>query len=76
VKDHHIKFSIRQNDISFTGIGFQMATKFSMIESNEPFDVVYTIEENEWNNRRQLQLKIIDFRPANKKAPADPGLSN
>lgn len=76
VKENHIRFSIKQNNIMFTGIGFQIAHKYPCIESGKPFDIVYTLDENEWNGRKQLQLKIIDFRPSNEKAPVYPGLSN
>ncbi|MGZ5246047.1 MAG: single-stranded-DNA-specific exonuclease RecJ [Flavitalea sp.] len=76
VKENHIRFSIKQHDIMLTGIGFQIAHKYPCIDSGEPFDIVYTLDENEWNGRKQLQLKIIDFRPSNEKAPVNPGLSN
>jgi single-stranded-DNA-specific exonuclease len=29
---------------------------------NKPVDIVYTIDENEWNGETNLQLKVIDFR--------------
>jgi len=28
----------------------------------KPVDIVYTIDENEWNGETNLQLKVIDFR--------------
>ena len=39
-----------------------MANKFEIIESKQPFDIVYTIDENEWNGQTTLQLKVIDIR--------------
>lgn len=62
IKDQHIKFCLKQNNCSFKGIGFNMAEKFHFIESKKPLDVVFTIEENEWNEQKTLQLKVIDFR--------------
>lgn len=62
IKDQHIKFCLRQNNSSFKGIGFNMADKFHLIESKKPLDVVFTIEENEWNGQKMLQLKVQDFR--------------
>jgi single-stranded-DNA-specific exonuclease len=62
VKEQHIRFSLRHNNTRLDGIGFQMAGKFSLLEQNQPIDIVYTIGENEWNGETKLQLKVIDFR--------------
>jgi single-stranded-DNA-specific exonuclease len=62
VKDTHIRFSVKQDSYIFDGIGFGMADKFSLLQLNAPIDIVFTLEENEWNNEKKLQLKIIDFR--------------
>lgn len=64
VKEQHIKFSLRQDNILFNGIGFGMARKFHLLESKKPVDVVFTLDENEWNNEKHLQLRVIDFRQA------------
>lgn len=62
LKDQHIKFSLRQENIIFTGIGFNMADKFALLNLKKPIDIVFTLEENEWNGNTHLQLKMIDFR--------------
>lgn len=62
VKDQHIKFSLRQDNILFNGIGFGMSKKFPLLQMNQPVDVVFTLDENEWNGEKHLQLKVIDFR--------------
>lgn len=64
VKEKHIRFSVTQKGINFTGIGFNLADKFSMLEDQQPVDLVFTIDENEWNNEKRLQLKVTDLRPA------------
>ena len=64
VKEKHIRFSVSQKGISFTGIGFNLADKFSMLEDQQPVDLVFTIDENEWNNEKKLQLKVTDLRPS------------
>ena len=61
VKEQHIKFVLQQHDKVFTGIGFNMADKFHLIEKHLPIDVVYTLDWNEWNGEKIIQLKIIDF---------------
>lgn len=63
VKEEHLKLSVKQKGSgSFSGIGFFMADKFPIVESKRPFDMVFTIEENEWNGNISLQLKVIDIR--------------
>jgi single-stranded-DNA-specific exonuclease len=62
VKDLHIRFVVKQDNITFTGIGFNMATKFYLLQLQKPVDIVFTIDENEWNGSSTLQLKVIDIR--------------
>jgi single-stranded-DNA-specific exonuclease len=62
VKELHVRFVLKQNNITLTGIGFNMAHKFNLLESKKPIDVVFTIDENEWNGTKTLQLKVIDIR--------------
>lgn len=61
-KEQHIRFVLKQNGITFTGIGFNLATKFHLLQMNHPLDVVFTLEMNEWNGTKSLQLKVVDFR--------------
>jgi single-stranded-DNA-specific exonuclease len=62
VKEQHIRFVVKNENITLTGIGFNLAEKFSLLQANKPIDIVYTIDENEWNGETNLQLKVIDFR--------------
>jgi single-stranded-DNA-specific exonuclease len=62
LKDQHIKFSLQQHNIIFTGIGFNMADKFHLLNLKTPLDIVFSIDENEWNGVKHLQLKMIDIR--------------
>ncbi len=62
VKELHVKFSLRQDDVVMSGIGFNLAEKFSLLQLKKPVDVVYTLDENEWNGQTTLQLKVIDIK--------------
>jgi len=64
VKEEHIRFSVKQDDVTISGIGFGMADKFHLFTQKAPLDIVYTIDSNEWNGTTSLQLKVIDFRLA------------
>lgn len=61
VKELHLKFVVKQNGTTFNGIGFNLAHKFSIVNSNKPFDMVFTIDENEFQGNTTLQLKVIDL---------------
>jgi single-stranded-DNA-specific exonuclease len=62
VKDLHVRFVVKQHNITFTGLGFNMAEKFYLLQMKKPLDIVFTIDENEWNGNTSLQLKVIDIR--------------
>lgn len=64
VKEQHIKFSVKQNNTIISGIGFNMAQHIGILQAKQPVDIVFTIDENDWNGEKSLQLKVIDFRPA------------
>jgi single-stranded-DNA-specific exonuclease len=61
VKQQHIRFLLHQGSVVMDGIGFGLAPKFPLLSSGEPVDVLFTLEENEWNQRKNLQLKVIDI---------------
>lgn len=62
VKEAHLRFVVKQGQHTLTGIGFNMAEKMPLLLANRPLDIVFKIEENEWNGEKNLQLKVIDVR--------------
>lgn len=62
VKEIHLKFSLKQEQTILNGIGFNLANKYHLLENNQAIDVVYTLDENEWNGNRSLQIRVIDIR--------------
>jgi single-stranded-DNA-specific exonuclease len=64
VKDVHLRFVLKQENCTITGIGFNMADKMCLLTENKPVDLVFKIDENEWNGETSLQLKVVDVRPA------------
>jgi single-stranded-DNA-specific exonuclease len=62
VKENHIRFVVSQDGIKFNGIGFNLAGSFHMLQSRKPVDIVFTLDENEWQGNTSIQLKVIDFR--------------
>lgn len=63
VGTNHIKISIQQGDSgSFECIGFGLAAFIDHINGGETFDICYTIEENHWRGKKNLQLNIKAIR--------------
>jgi single-stranded-DNA-specific exonuclease len=69
VKEAHVKFVLKQKNISFSGIGFNLADRFHLLQMQEPLDIVFCIEENEWNNITSLQLRVIDVELSKNASP-------
>ena len=65
----HIKMELiddsSQNVIQ--AIAFGMYGHFEYINTMEPFDICYTIEENIYNNKTSIQLQIKDIRLSEKE---------
>jgi single-stranded-DNA-specific exonuclease len=64
MKEQHVRFSLRQHNHTITGIGFGMASSFPLLQMKKPIDIVFKIDENEWNGEKRLQLRMIDVRPS------------
>jgi len=59
----HLRLSLTQNGSTpIVAIGFGLGNKLDIIQSGKPFDVVFTIDENEWNGNVSLQLKLRDVQ--------------
>jgi len=59
----HIKFNLTQdNKTSYSSIGFWFSNKFNNLENKENFSAVYNIDENNWKNISNIQLKLKDLK--------------
>lgn len=60
---NHIKITVYQpNSPSFECIGFGLSEYIDHINKRLPFDICYTIEENSWRGKKNLQLNIKAIR--------------
>ena len=59
----HLRLSVQTANGPLVGIGFGMANHFEHIKSGAAFDLLYTLDENEWNGTISLQLKLKAIRP-------------
>ncbi len=62
VGNDHLKLSVKKNEKQLNGIAFGMGEKFAKVQSGEPFDVCYTLEENEWNGKKSIEMLVRDIR--------------
>ena len=62
LKELHVRFVVKQDNSILNGIGFNMADKFYLLNMKKPLDIVFTIDQNEWQGNKNLQLKVIDLR--------------
>jgi single-stranded-DNA-specific exonuclease len=63
LKDKHLKLNIRQQDsVTYCAIGWHMHSFYDRIKNKEPFDICYSLEENEFNGKKTIQLMIRDIQ--------------
>lgn len=61
--EKHLKLSVFQNGSTPIGaIGFNLGDKLESVKNKNSFDAVFSLDENEWNGRVSLQLKLRDIR--------------
>ena len=62
VGNGHLKMRIKQNNSgTFDAIGFKMNELLPKVRNGQPFDIAYVLEENFWNGRRTLQMRLKDI---------------
>lgn len=63
----HIKFRLSSAEKAFAkgvwAISFGCAEEYKAVRIGDLVNVVYYLEINDFNNRREAQLRIVDFRP-------------
>jgi single-stranded-DNA-specific exonuclease len=59
----HLRATLHQNNSQrLVGIGFGLGKKINIIKSKRSFQIVYSVDENEWNGNVSLQLKLKDIK--------------
>jgi len=58
----HLKLNVFQGDNkqTFNAIGFNLGNKMNYVQ--DEFDIVYTLDENEWNGYKSIQLVLKDLK--------------
>lgn len=59
----HLKVEVKQsNSEAFSGIGFEMGKYCESIKKSKNFKAVYSLDENTWNGRTNIQLRLRDLK--------------
>lgn len=64
LKDKHLKLRVAhpKGSVALNAIGFNLAHKLNETASGIPFDMVFSMDNNRWRDRDELQLQIRDLR--------------
>jgi single-stranded-DNA-specific exonuclease len=59
----HLKMRLQQADSPLrSAIGFSVPIEWSGLRVGDRVDLVYYLDINDWNGRRETQLKIVDLK--------------
>lgn len=62
-ENEHLRLFVKQDDSEgFGTIGFGLGKKIEIARNRNVFDLVYSIEENEWNGNTSIQLQMRDLK--------------
>ena len=58
----HLKLNVFQGDNkkTYNAIGFNLGNKMEFVQND--FDIVYALDENEWNGFKSVQLVLKDLK--------------
>lgn len=58
VGKNHLKLSVYGGGITMDAIGFGLGERLQQIAGAAEFGLAFTLDENEWNGRKSLQMKV------------------
>lgn len=63
VGNNHLKLAVKQNGVKMNAIGFNLGDRMERVtDKNGVLDCAYVVEENYWNGRKELQLRLKDVK--------------
>ena len=61
--DEHLRLFVKQNSSEgLAAIGFGLGNKIALTKDQQPFEIAYCIDENEWNGNITTQLRLKSLR--------------
>jgi single-stranded-DNA-specific exonuclease len=61
VGNKHIKMALIRDGITMDAIGFNFGERFKELKAAENVTVAFSLDENEWNGKVSLQMKVKGF---------------
>ncbi|WP_394776970.1 single-stranded-DNA-specific exonuclease RecJ [Flavobacterium sp.] len=62
-EEEHLRLFIKQNNSDgIAAIGFGLGKKIDIVKNQQPFQLAYSLAENEWNGTVSTQLMLKDIR--------------
>jgi len=58
----HLRFKLKQDTSLWDAVAFGMGER--PVDMQQPLDIVYNLEQDEWNGESRLRLNIMDFAPS------------
>jgi single-stranded-DNA-specific exonuclease len=63
MKEKHIKFDVKQgNSQTYTAVGFGLAQFYPDLSAGRSFSICYSLEENNFRDKKTLQLSLKDIK--------------
>ncbi len=60
----HLQFPVLAGDETFKAIAFRFGQHLGKIDPTLSYDIACTLEINEWNGNKNVQLKVLDLKPS------------
>ncbi|MEF3692152.1 MAG: single-stranded-DNA-specific exonuclease RecJ [Candidatus Moraniibacteriota bacterium] len=63
--EKHLKLFLTPNNGQpkvFEAIGFNLSERFNNLKTGDKINLLFNLEEDEWNGNKKIQLKIIDIK--------------
>ena len=65
IQGKHLRMKVAAEaypQLAFQALGFNLAHKLPLVEKGKKFELVYTLEANDWQGYRNIQFLLKDVR--------------
>ena len=73
LRNNHMRLGMHHQGVTFNGIAFGLGEAYKQVTTRKPFDVCYSLREDNWNGGTSLQLVVKDIHFPGASAAAGNG---